>query len=76
MKTEMKIMDRMKLPGGSRLLVASQCGEFLVVDRQFREITRLETFDTEDQARLDFVAANYHLARPYAGHGVRHAHAH
>lgn len=50
----MQVLDTRQLPGGDRRLVSTECAEYLVVDRQWGRIIRLEVFDQEAEARTDY----------------------
>lgn len=71
-KTEAQVLETMEIPGGIRKLVAAQCGEFLVIDRQFGKFTRLGKFDKEPEARADYAGAAC-IAMPIWTGEVHHA---
>lgn len=57
MTTDMKIIKAKPIPNGTRVLLATKCGEFMVLDHAGSDITRLKTFDTEPQAINDYIKA-------------------
>jgi len=58
------VISTMNIPGGNRKLVFSPRQEYLVLDRQFGQMTRIETFEECEflQARKDFKEAPWRRA--------------
>jgi len=69
----MQVLDTRQLPGGDRRLVSTECAEYMVIDRQWGRITRLETFDQEAEARADYASTAYILTPAWIRRVLHHA---